>query len=340
MAIRQYNLKEQADKTLSPVMAEREKPSPGPGELLIRMRACSLNYRDLLVKSGRSASPSGSGIVPVSDGAGEVEAIGEGVTQFKPGDAVIPCFFRDWKDGAFDLGYHKAALGGSVDGVLSEYVVAPESGVVPKPETLNFREAACLPIAALTAWHSLIERGRLRPGQTVLTLGTGGVSIFALQIATAKGARVIVTSSSDEKLERARKLGAWKTINYRKTPDWDKAVWDLTEKRGADHVIEVGGPGTLGKSMNACAAGGNIALIGVLTGFEPPRDSLFPLVTRNIDLHGIYVGSRAMFERMNAFLSENGLQPVIDRDFSFDAAIDAYAYLKSGQHFGKVVITV
>ena len=294
--MRQYQLQVSEGTTLTPVLSEAEQPEAGPGELLIRIRACSLNYRDILMKSGKSASGGGPGAVPVSDGAGEVVAAGEGVSDYQPGDRVIPCFFRGWVDGRFRMRYHKAALGGSADGVLSEYVVAPASATVRLPESLSFAEGACLPVAALTAWASLFERSRLEPGETLLTLGTGGVSIFALQFASAVGARVIVTSSSDEKLRRARELGAWETINYRTTPDWDEAVWELTEKQGADTVIEVGGPGTFAKSMNAVAPGGNIALIGVLTGFQPVDASLFPLITRNVDVNGMYAGSRAMFE--------------------------------------------
>ena len=237
------------------------------------------------------------------------------------------------------MAYHSAARGGSCDGVLAESIVAPAHSLVRVPDYLSAVEAATLPCAALTAWHAMMERGRpIGSGDTVLCLGTGGVSIFALQIATAAGARVILTSSSDEKLELAQRLGADETINYRETPEWDREVYRLTEKRGVDAVIEVGGPGTLGKSMNSVAAGGFISLIGVLTGFEAPDTSLFPLVKKNVDLQGIYVGSRAMFERMNRFFEEHRIHPVIDSIFSFGQASDAYVRLKGAGHVGKVVV--
>lgn len=317
---------------------EAEPAEPGPGEIRVRIRARSLNYRDLLMKRGQSASRSEGGVVPLSDGAGTVEAIGDGVTDFLPGDRVTGCFFRDWRDGPFDLAYHRAARGGSCDGMLAEFATGPAASFVRTPAHLTDAEAACLPCAGLTAWHALFERGALEPGQTVLVLGTGGVSLWALQLARAAGARVIVTSRSDEKLARAREWGAWGTVNYETTPDWAAAVWDMTGKRGVEQVIEVGGPGTLAQSMQAAAAGGHIALIGVLTGFGPPDASLFPLVTRNVDLHGIYVGSRAMFERLNAFVAAHQLRPVIDRVFAVGETDAAYAYLASGAHLGKVVI--
>jgi NADPH:quinone reductase-like Zn-dependent oxidoreductase len=314
--------------------------SPGPGEVLVKIEAASLNYRDLLMQSGKSASSGGDPVVPLSDGAGTIEAVGEGVTPWEVGDRVALTFFRDWEDGRFEMQYHQAARGGSCDGVLAEKVVAPAHSLVRLPGYLSMDEAATLPCAGLTAWHGLMERSRpLEAGHTVLCLGTGGVSIFALQIAKAAGAKVILTSSSDEKLKRAQELGADGIVNYRENPDWDKAVYELTGGKGVDHVIEVGGPGTLPKSMNSVAAGGSIALIGVLTGFDAPDASLFPLVTRNVDLSGIYVGSRAMFERFNAFLSEHEIHPVISDTFAFDEAPAAYGKLEGAGHFGKVVIS-
>lgn len=338
--MRRYVLHEQADGQLLPAPEETARPEPGPGEILVAIRAAALNYRDVLMKSGKSASSSGGGVVPLSDGAGEIAAVGSGVEGLETGDRVAACFFQEWEDGRFRMRYHKTALGGSVDGMLREFAVLPASAVVKLPEHLSFSEGATLPCAALTAWHSLVDRGGLEAGQTVLALGTGGVSVFALQIAVAAGARAIVTSSSDEKLAKARELGAWQTVNYRETPDWDQAVWEMTEKRGVDHVIEVGGPDTLGRSMNSVATGGHIALIGVLTGFQAPDASLFPLVARNVDLHGIYAGSRAMFERMNEFFAEKQIRPAVDHEFRFEEALDAYDYLQSGKHFGKVVITM
>ena len=306
----------------------------------MRVRAVSLNSRDLgTVKSARPGNLPPP-LVPCSDGAGEVIAAGAGVTKFKIGDRVAGLFFRDWIDGPFQNSYHKAAGGGSIHGMLRERVALPEHALVPSPSHLSHEEAACLPCAAVTAWQSLFTRGGLRAGATVLALGTGGVSVFALQLATAAGARVLITSSSDEKLARARTLGAWATINYQTTPDWDKEVWRLTEKRGVDHVVEVGGPGTLGRSMNSVAAAGQIALIGVLTGFGAPDASLFPLVARNARLDGIYVGSRADFEALNAFLTQHTIRPAIDRVFPFADARAAFAHMESAVHFGKIVITI
>ncbi len=339
-----YRLEPQEDKDkdagLAPVLQEMERPEPGPDEVLIKVQAASLNYRDLLMRKGQSGSGGGGSIIPLSDGAGVVEAVGKDVSRFKEGDRVAGCFFCGWDDGPFDMKYHKAALGGSLDGMLAEYVTLPEVGVVEAPPHLSAEEAACLPCAGLTAWTALFERAQLKPGETVLALGTGGVSIFALQFAVAAAAKVIITSSKDEKLHRARELGADYGINYRTHPEWDREVWTQTEKRGVEHILEVGGPGTFPRSLNSIAAGGNLALIGVLTGKGAPDSSLFPLVTRCVNLHGIYVGHRAAFSRMNAFLEEHEIHPVIDRTFEFEDAPAAYEYLESGQHFGKVVIRV
>lgn len=315
----------------------REVPPPGPGQVKVRVRAVSLNYRDL-VNQENQAGRNVAFRIPTSDGAGEIVAVGPDVTGWQVGDRVAGCLFQTWQSGRFDMGHHKQDLGGTLDGMLAEEVLLSADGVVSLPGHLSYEEAATLPCAALTAWYSLTTRGELTAGDTVLVLGTGGVSIFGLQFATALGARVIVTSSSDEKLAKARELGAWQTVNYRTQPDWHKAVWDLTDKRGVDHILEVGGPGTLEKSLGCIAAGGHIALIGVLTGFGPAQTSLFPLVTHNARMNGIYVGSRRDFEGMNAFIAERALKPVIDRVFPFDEAPAAYAWLKSGSHFGKVVI--
>ncbi len=337
--MKRYLLQPRSEGPSELVLHECDLPSPGAGEVAVRIRAASLNYRDLLMRSGRSASGGSGPIVPLSDGAGEIVAVGEDVGEWKPGDRVVPTFFRDWISGRFDMAHHAAARGGSCDGVLAETIVAPAHSLVPMPDGMSFAEAATLPCAALTAWHALMERGApVGPGDTVLCLGTGGVSVFALQIAKAAGARVIVTSRSDGKLSRARSLGADETVNYRETPEWDREVWRLTGKRGANRVVEVGGPGTLGRSMNAVAAGGCVSLIGVLTGFDPPDASLFPLVTKNAELHGIYVGSREMFLRMNAFFETHRIRPVIDRTFPFEEAPAAYAHLESGAHVGKVVV--
>ncbi|MEA3211122.1 MAG: hypothetical protein QOE70_4179 [Chthoniobacter sp.] len=320
--------------------ADLPTPQPAADEVLVRIRAVSLNYRDLLALQQQRPGNLPPPLVPCSDGAGEVVAVGSAVTGLRAGDRVAGIFFRDWLSGAFDLKYHQAAGGGSIHGMLREFVALPAHACVPFPAHLSFEEAATLPCAAVTAWQALFTRGGLRGGATVLALGTGGVSIFALQLATAAGARVIVTSSSDEKLARARGLGAWQTVNYRTTPKWDAEIWRLTDKRGVDHVVEVGGPGTLGKSLNSVAAGGQIALIGVLTGFAPPDASLFPLTARNARLDGIYVGSRTDFEALNAFLARHQIHPVIDRVFPFDQAREAFAHLESAAHLGKIVISV
>ncbi len=340
--MKRYLLKKASadDSELSIMREDAPTPQPGFGEVLVKIHACSLNYRDLLMQAGKSASGGEGAIVPLSDGAGEIVEVGEDVAQWKTGDRVALTFFEGWESGPFEMKYHKAARGGSSDGVLSEFVIAKENDLVTVPDCLNYAEAATLPCAAVTAWQGLMER-RHKPigkGDTVLCLGTGGVSIFALQIAKAAGAKVIITSSSREKLERAAGLGADETISYKETPDWEKEVYSLTERKGVDHVIEVGGPGTLEKSMNAVTAGGTISLIGVLTGFDPPDTSLFPLVARAVDLHGIYVGSREMFQRMNQYLSKHQIHPVIDKNFTFDQAEEAYDFLKAGSHFGKIVI--
>ena len=318
---------------------DRPVPDPGPGEVRVSVRAAALNYRDLIAlrnKAGRKVA----GVVPLSDGAGLVSAVGPDAAGWAVGDRVAGCFFQTWEAGRFDMRHHRSDLGGSLDGVLAEEVVLRAGGVVRVPDALSFAEAACLPCAAVTAWQALVERGRLQPGDTVLTLGTGGVSVFAVQLAAAHGCRVIVTSSSDGKIARAKAVGAADGVNYRTTPEWAKAVLGLTAGRGADHVIEVGGPGTLGQSLQACAAGGQVHLIGVLTGFGPPADSLFPAVARNLTTHGIYVGSRAAFEDLLRFVTAKNIRPVIDRTFPFEQADAAFRLLESGDHFGKVVVTV
>lgn len=316
-------------------------PKPSATEVVVRLEAASLNYRDILVRSGQSASGGSDPVVPLSDGAGVISSLGRDVTGWKIGDRVALTFFRDWEDGPFQMRYHQAARGGSCDGVLSEWVSAPSHSLVRLPAGFTAAEGATLPCAAVTAWHALMERGRpVGPGDTVLCLGTGGVSIFALQIALAAGASVIVTSSSEAKLERVRSMGASHTINYLEQPDWGKAINQLTEGHGVSHVVEVGGAGTIGQSMTAVGAGGSIALIGVLTGFAPPQVGLFPLVTKNVDLHGIYVGNRAMFERLVTFLEQHAIRPVIDAIYPFTKAPSAYEHLASGSHLGKVVISV
>jgi NADPH:quinone reductase-like Zn-dependent oxidoreductase len=321
------------------VLTTRPDPQPQPGRVIVRVRAVSLNYRDLINRKNL-ISRNVAGRIPTSDGAGEVVAIGEGVTRVKVGDRVTGCFFQSWIGGRFELRHHQSDLGGNIDGMLTELADLDAEGVIHVPDHLTFEEAACLPCAALTAWYSLVSRGGIQEGDWVLVMGTGGVSVFALQFAVALGCTVVLTSSSDEKLARGRSLGAAHTINYRTSPDWDKEVWRVTNKRGVDHVVEVGGPGTLGMSLASVAPGGHIALVGVLSGFGPPSESLFPLMARNATLSGIYVGSRTDFESMNRFITAKRLTPVIDRVFKFEEADAAYAYLETGSHFGKVVIGV
>ncbi|MFA7248413.1 MAG: NAD(P)-dependent alcohol dehydrogenase [Dehalococcoidia bacterium] len=311
---------------------ELPEPRPATGEVLIRVRATSLNYRDLMIaRAARDA------IIPLSDGAGEVVATGDGVTRFAVGDRVIGCFFPNWVDGNVTPEYVGAALGGgTVDGMLAQLVALPERAVVATPAHLTDEEAATLPCAALTAWNALFEQVRVRPGQTVLLLGTGGVSIAGLQLARMAGLRSIITSSSDEKLARARALGADETINYRAQPDWDRAVLDLTDGRGVDLVLEVGGEGTFAKSNAAARMGGAIVIIGGLARDAAP----VPLVARSVHATRIYVGSRRMFEDMNRALSLRKVHPVVDRVFDFADAVAAYECLASQVHMGKVVIRV
>lgn len=315
--------------------AERPSPEPGPREIKVRLGASSINYRDLnMVRyPGRMAIQYPR--IPNSDGAGEVIAVGDGVSRFKVGDRVAGCFFQDWQAGGVSPAAMASALGGPIDGVLAEEVVLSERGAVHVPDHLSYAEAATLPCAALTAWHALVVKGGLKAGDTVLLLGTGGVSIFALQFAAMHGARVIVTSKSDEKLARAEEMGAWATVNYVDHPEWEAEVLKLSGGLGVDHVVEVGGGGTLEKSIEAVRLGGHIALIGVLTmGSINPM----PLLRKSVRLSGIYVGSKAMFEDMNAAISVAGLRPVIDRAFPFADAPDAFRHMEAAGHFGKIVI--
>jgi len=318
---------------------ERADPQPGPGQVLVRVRATSLNYRDQLVARGtyfgRAATRD---VIPLSDGAGEVAAVGTGVSRFRVGDRVAGVFFQRPTDGP--AGAAPAALGSPLDGMLSEHVVLYEDGLVAVPSGLTNEEAACLPCAGVTAWHALFRAGRsLTAGETVLVLGTGGVSIFALQFARAAGARVIATSSSDEKLERVTTMGASDAINYHRNDDWDKEVMRITGGRGVDCVVEVGGGGTFARSLQALARGGKVCLIGFLAGWEGDT-SPFPLMYKAGNLHGIFVGDREMFEEMNRAISVNHIKPVVDRVFPFDKAVAAFAHHASGGFVGKIVIQV
>jgi NADPH:quinone reductase-like Zn-dependent oxidoreductase len=318
-------------------LVDRPVPEPAGHEVLVRVKAASLNFRDLIVLRGQYDRNPVPGRVPLSDGSGEVAAVGSAVTGIKVGDRVAGCFFQGWSSGRFKAQMHRTALGGPIDGVLSEFVKFREEGLVHLPQDYSFEEGATLPCAALTAWQSLIVRGRLIPGETVLLLGTGGVSIFGLQIAKSAGAKVIITSSSDEKLDRARRLGADAVINYRTTPDWGKAAATLAGDEGVDHVIEVGGAGTFLQSVRACRSGAKIGLIGILSGREA-ETPIFPIVSKSATVFGIYVGSREMFEAMNRAFEVAKLRPVIDKVFPFESAPGAFDYMAAGSHFGKIVI--
>jgi NADPH:quinone reductase-like Zn-dependent oxidoreductase len=318
-------------------LSERHSPDPGPGEVKVRIRASSINYRDL----GTVRDPVSRKLpyprIPNSDGAGEIVAVGPGVTSLSKGMRIASTFFQHWDDGQCSGDAMASALGGARDGVLAEEVVLRADGVVPIPDHLSFEEAATLPCAALTAWNALAEAARVKAGDTVLLLGTGGVSIFGLQFAKLMGARPIIISSSDAKLERAKALGAAHTINYRTTPEWDRAVLDLTNGVGVDATVEVGGAGTLPKSINATRIAGTISLIGVLAGgqIDPAQ-----FMRKSIKMQGIYVGSRRMFRDMNRAIAFAGLKPVIDQTFTFEKAKDAYHTMQAAGHFGKIVIRV
>jgi len=320
-------------------IVELPDPVAGPGEAVVRVRACSLNFRDLAVMRGAYGSNVKAPLIPLSDGAGEVTEVGPGVTRVKPGDHVAAIFMQDWLEGKTpDDAQSNSSLGGSIDGMMAEKVCLKADGLIPYPSHLSFEEAAALPCAAVTAWNALFRSGDLKPGESVLLLGTGGVSIFALQFAKMAGARAIITSGSDAKLERLRTMGADAVINYKTTPDWDKPVKKLTNGVGVDHVIEVGGVGTLPLSSKAVRRGGHIALIGVLAGrgeFDPRL-----MMLKAVKLQGIYVGSREMFEDMNRAISMACLRPVIDRVFEFGELHEALNHMASGAHFGKVCIRV
>lgn len=321
-------------------LTERPAPVARAGQVVIDLRACSLNFRDLINIAGpQDGSPKTTGVVPLSDGAGVVSAVGEGVTQLKVGDRVAGAFMPDWVNGPMTPEVQAGALGGTVDGVLAEQIALPATGVVKIPDHLSFAEASTLPCAGVTAWYAQFIGGHILPGDTVLLLGTGGVSIFSLQFAKMAGARVILTSSSDEKLERARALGADHVINYRRHPEWQNAVLDLTDGKGADHAVEVGGPDTLNRTLQAVRVGGSISLMGVLTGFTANLATV-SILHRNIKIQGTYVGSVSMFEAMNRAIALHRTKPVVDRVFAFDETADALRYLKLGNHFGKVVVTI
>jgi NADPH:quinone reductase-like Zn-dependent oxidoreductase len=319
---------------------EEPEPRPGRGQVLVRMRATSLNYRDLMIATGRYARGAPlPDLIPLSDGAGEVVEIGPEVTRVTVGDRVAGCFMQSWVGGDLSPDDAASSLGGAIHGVLAAYRVFDQQGLVTLPDRLSFEDGATLPCAAVTAWNALFHGPKpLMVGDSVLVLGTGGVSIFALQFAHAAGARVIVTSSADGKLAQAKAWGASDGINYQRHPEWQTVVRDLTDGRGVDHVVEVGGAGTLPRSIEAVRQGGQIHLIGVLTGGGTIDPSV--VLRRGAVLRGIYVGSRQMFEAMNRAIALHQIAPVIDRVFDFEEAKDAYRHLQGQGHVGKVVIRV
>ncbi|MBV8810583.1 MAG: NAD(P)-dependent alcohol dehydrogenase [Acidobacteriaceae bacterium] len=333
--MKQFEIQEFGVENLA--LVERDVPRPGAGEVLVKMRAASLNYRDYMAAKGVYNPRLRRPMIPLSDGAGVVEEIGPGVMQFKKGDRVASCFFQGWQDGPPAKEKLEAALGGGVDGVLREYAVFSQTGLVAVPSSLSDEEAATLPCAALTAWHALFENVAGAPGDSVVIQGTGGVSVFALQFAAAAGLRAIVTSSSDEKLARARQMGASETINYKATPDWEKIARKLTGNEGVDHVIEVGGSETMPHSLRAVRTYGLVSVIGVLSGAEPTVSPV-SILMNSVRVQGIYVGSRAMFQRMNRAIEFHRIKPVIDRTFDWTEIKEALRYMETQQHFGKICL--
>ncbi len=317
-------------------LVERAPAALGPLDVRVRIHAISLNFRDLAtVRNDKRRQP----LVPVSDGAGEVIAVGEGVTRQRVGDRVVGAFFPTWLSGPFLEHHHANALGGSLDGMLREEVVLLEDAWLPIPAWLSFEQAATLPCAGVTAWHALFEAASLKPGDQLLIQGTGGVSLFALQLARAAGARVIATSSSPEKRERLTQMCALTTIDYRANPKWGEAARAASGGAGVDLVVEVGGPGTFDQSVKALRFGGTMSILGVLTGTQGPVDT-YAIFHKNIRVHGVYVGSVAMFGDLLRALEAAHIEPIVDRTFSFGEVRAAYEYLASGRHFGKVVVRV
>lgn len=318
-------------------LVERPIPKPNSDAVTIKVNAVSLNYRDWMTVTGLYNPKMVLPRIPMSDGAGEVVSVGENVTNLKAGDRVAAAFMPKWIDGAPTPDIAKSALGGIVDGMLAEYVTIDAQGTVKIPEHLTFEESSTLPCAAVTAWNALVEVGKLKAGDTVLIQGTGGVSIFALQFAKMFGAKVIATSSSNEKIEKLKELGADETINYKETPDWDKRVLEITNNRGVDIIVEVGGANTLNQSLNAVRFCGTICVIGALSGGIGEINTT-KILMKGVRVQGIFVGSRVMFEDMNRAISMNNMKPLIDKVFSFDEVREAFKYMESGAHFGKIVI--
>jgi NADPH:quinone reductase-like Zn-dependent oxidoreductase len=319
-------------------LIEKDSAQPGTGQVLVRVHAISLNYRDLMVVQGRYNPRMKLPRVPCSDGAGQVIAVGGGVTEWQAGDRVAGIFMQNWIEGPPSAQKSKGALGGDIDGILATEIVLPSNGLVRIPEHLSYAEGATLPCAAVTAWNALFNVAKTQPGDTVLIQGTGGVSIFALQFAKMAGARVIGISSSNEKLERARTLGLDAGLNYRDNPEWEKWVLEQTGGEGVDVTVEVGGAGTLARAIRATRMGGTIAQIGVLSGPNEGVD-IRPVLSKQIKIHGVYVGSRADFQAMNKAIAASVLKPVIDSTFAFREAPAALRHMESATHFGKIVIS-
>ena len=310
---------------------------PGPGEITVRLRASSLNYHDLGVVSGAMAPKERR--IPMSDGAGEVTAVGSDVREFAEGDHVVSTFFPDWLAGDPTVAGFGRVPGDGIDGYAREQVTMPATAFTRAPEGYSHAEAATLTTAGLTAWRALFENGGLRPGQTVLVQGSGGVSIFALQLAKLAGAQVIATTSSEQKMARLKQLGADAVINYRADPQWGRTVLDLTDGVGVDHVVEVGGPATLAQSIAATRVSGHIAVIGVLSGITSELP-LASALARQVRLQALIVGSRLHQQNFIRAIETNGLRPVIDRSFDLEALVEAFQYQASGQHFGKIVLDI
>jgi len=315
----------------------REIPTPKDDEILVKMKACSLNYRDILITMGGYVRNDIRPIVPLSDGAGEVVKVGAAVNDFIPGDRVIGNFFQSWENGKIDDDGLNSAMGGSIDGVLCDYFILKANCSVKIPDYLSYSEAATLPCAATTAWHALVSVGEIKANDTILLLGTGGVSIFGLQVAKAMGATTIITSSSDEKLARARALGADHIINYKTHPNWEEEVLKITDGKGVDNVLEVGGAGTFEKSSACVKANGTVSLIGVLTGLESPSMSLMTIFNL-LRVQGIYVGSTDMLKQLITTMERHKIHPQVDKTFSFSQAKEAYQWMAQAKHFGKIVI--
>jgi NADPH:quinone reductase-like Zn-dependent oxidoreductase len=322
------------------INTERPTPTPGVGEVLIKVKAVSINFRDILMVRGHYNPRQPLPLIPFSDGSGEIVEVGEGVTRVAPGDRVCNTFFQKWIDGApgsdFVTG---SSMGSPLDGMLTEYIVLNENGVVKLPDHLSFEEGATLPCAGVTAWSCLFRHDDVKPGDTVLALGTGGVSIFTLQLAKMAGAEVIITSSSDEKLARAKELGASHGINYTDNEKWFKDVRGLTGGNGVDHVVEVGGVGTLDNSLKSTRMGGHVSMVGILSGGQAPVN-VTNILMNDIRLQGVFVGPRKCFEDLNKALTHHQIKPVVDKTFAYKDAVEAMEYVASGSHFGKVVITV